>query len=157
MRTVLCKDAQGNAEEIPVDKLSFRPSIYGIVIRNNRVLLAGFKDGWTIPGGGVDIGESFADAFQREVRDETGVTANIGTLVHGEDGFFLDANAHAGYHQVRMYFTGSYMAGDVSLDHLSEAKKGDHSLARWVPMSEIQSLAFYGNRDSVRIIRRAAL
>lgn len=157
MKTVLCKDVHGAQEEIPVDKLTFRPSIYGVIIRANKVLLAGFKDGWTIPGGGVEIGETFADALQREVREETGITAAIGNLVHAEDGFYLNEKEHTGYHSVRLYFNGAFMAGEPSLDGLAEHEKGVHGLAKWVPLSELSTLKFYGNRDSERIIRRAAL
>jgi ADP-ribose pyrophosphatase YjhB (NUDIX family) len=38
---------------------------------------------WTIPGGGVEAGESPIEALVREVREETGYRVEIGELVGG--------------------------------------------------------------------------
>ncbi|MFB9238390.1 NUDIX domain-containing protein [Plantactinospora siamensis] len=53
------------------------PSVSVIVVdEDGRVLLvshAGNRDGWAVPGGAVDIGESPAQAAVREIREELGV------------------------------------------------------------------------------------
>lgn len=50
---------------------------------NGRILLARRRDNdlWTIPGGAMDPGESIADTAVREVKEETGLDAEVVSLV----------------------------------------------------------------------------
>ena len=58
-----------------------RLGAYAVVIVGDRILLtrispAGYPAGtWTLPGGGVDHGESPHDAVVRELYEETGLRA----------------------------------------------------------------------------------
>ncbi len=49
----------------------------GVVIRDNRVLMVRHvhhgRDYWTLPGGGINPGESHLEAARREVLEETGI------------------------------------------------------------------------------------
>jgi ADP-ribose pyrophosphatase YjhB (NUDIX family) len=62
----------------------------GIVIRNNQILLVQqkVKRGdivWNFPGGGVEPGESFAEACIREVKEETGYDVRIIDLIFSNE------------------------------------------------------------------------
>ena len=52
-----------------------RPGAYGIFWHKGQILLtfqAGLHNEWQLPGGGVDVGESNAQALIREAYEETG-------------------------------------------------------------------------------------
>jgi ADP-ribose pyrophosphatase YjhB (NUDIX family) len=65
----------------------FRPRTCGVkcfVLRDGRVLLVQttYSRYWALPGGGVERGESFADAARRELREETGLELAEPRLFH---------------------------------------------------------------------------
>lgn len=45
------------------------------------LLIRGPRRGWEFPGGQVEEGENLIEALQREIQEESGVTASIGALV----------------------------------------------------------------------------
>ncbi|MCE2401254.1 NUDIX hydrolase [Candidatus Poribacteria bacterium] len=49
---------------------------------NGKILLIrGPRRGWEFPGGQVEEGENLIEALEREIKEESGVTASIGSLV----------------------------------------------------------------------------
>ena len=58
----------------PDGTVEIRPSVRGIVIRDGKILMVhSLKyDYYKFPGGGIEAGESKAEALRREVREETG-------------------------------------------------------------------------------------
>lgn len=52
----------------------FRVSTKALIVRNEKVLLVMEADGkWELPGGGLEVGESFESGLRREVKEELGV------------------------------------------------------------------------------------
>ncbi|MCG7564034.1 MULTISPECIES: NUDIX domain-containing protein [Pseudoalteromonas] len=63
------------APAVPLPGTSFtRPATRAIITRQSQILLLYTQryDDYTLPGGGVDEGESLTDALVREVKEETG-------------------------------------------------------------------------------------
>lgn len=61
-----------------------RVAAYGLVVRDGQILLTQLArrissdQRWHLPGGGVDHGEDPRDALVREIREETGLDAEVG-------------------------------------------------------------------------------
>ncbi len=121
-----------------------RLAAYALLLRDGAVLLArnsarGPHPGsWTLPGGGVAHGESPADAVVREVREETGLHAEVGALLGVHDEHFVGTAPHGreeNFHGVHLVFAASVSAGEpvvVEVDGTTDA-------TRWVPLAEVDS------------------
>jgi 8-oxo-dGTP diphosphatase len=69
----------------PVVTPHMRVGAYAIIRDSGRVLLAHWNDrggsGWTLPGGGLELGEDPLEGVVREVAEETGYTAEVERLL----------------------------------------------------------------------------
>lgn len=50
---------------------------------NNEILLVKHRHHgvWTVPGGQVEVGENLIDALKREIKEETGINADVNKLI----------------------------------------------------------------------------
>jgi len=97
------------------------------LVRNaqDRILLVHSPRGdWEFPGGQVEEGETLTQALQREILEETGVTASIGALVG------IYSNVIRRPPIVMFGFLSDWLAGDL--------KTSEESLAvEWVERHEV--------------------
>ncbi len=75
---------------------------------NGQVLLIRSpRRGWEFPGGQVEEGEDLIEALQREIKEESGVTASIGSLV----GVYSNIRSPS---KVMFGFLGEYVSGKLT-------------------------------------------
>jgi len=115
-----------------------RVRVAAIVVRDDALLLVQHEKAgrryWLLPGGGVDYGETLAEALVREVREETGLDVRVGDLVLVHDSLPPDRHRHI----VNVYFTAECPGGDLRLG--SDARLVD---ARFVPVDDLPGLDLY--------------
>ena len=122
-----------------------RLAVYALVRRRDEVLLTrisrlGAHPGaWTLPGGGLDHGESPRDAVAREVREECGVDVAVGDLLDVHDTHF-EGTAPSGrfedFHGVHLVFRGT-VAGDATPRVIET--DGTTDAVAWVPLADVGS------------------
>ena len=124
------------------------PAVGVVCLKEDQVLLirrgkAPRLGEWTLPGGRIEPGERAVDAALRELREETGVEAEITALIDVVDGLFPEA----GMHYVLIDYAARWLSGEpVGADDAFEA--------RFVPLDQVDSLIDWS--ETRRIIRQAA-
>ncbi len=141
---------------VPAETAPLRPvlAVLAVVIQDGKALLvqrANPPDAglWGFPGGKVDFGEGLMQAAERELFEETGVTATAQRIVTA-----LDAISHTEAGEVQHHFaliavqcawqSGDPFAADDALD------------ARWVSIETMEK-ALPLSRDVAALARLAAL
>ena len=122
-----------------------RLAVYALVRRGGEVLLTrisalGAHSGaWTLPGGGLDHGESPRDAVAREVREECGIACDVGDLLDVHDVHFrgtAPSGRFEDFHGVHLVFHGTVPDGSeprvVETDGTTDA-------VAWVPVADVES------------------
>jgi len=101
---------------------------------------------WTVPGGGVEVGETLEEAALRELGEETGLGCTLGPVVEVLDRVLRDGDGRVEYHYVILDFLGTTPTGELRAG-------SDCADARWVPVAE---LATYETTDGLLpVIERA--
>ena len=118
-----------------------RTGAYAVLVDDaGRILLALWNEGavpaWTLPGGGVEPGETPEDAAVREVREETGYDVELVRLL-GEDHFTVPAGerldgASRPLVSLRLVYEARIVGGELTAE-----VGGTTDEAAWIPIEEI--------------------
>ncbi len=121
-----------------------RLAAYALVRRDDAILLTcnsarGPRPGqWTLPGGGVEHGETPATAVAREVHEETGLAATIGPLLGVHDEHFTGTAPHGreeDFHGVHLVFAAAVEPGEPRVHETG----GTTDEVAWVSLADVMT------------------
>lgn len=107
--------------------MQIRVAAYAVIVREDgRMLLPhwseGGRDGWTLPGGGIDPGEHPEAAAVREVREETGYDVELDGIL-GVDSIVVDAadrlrpeNRDRSMQGIRIVYRAHVVGGELRVE-----------------------------------------
>jgi 8-oxo-dGTP diphosphatase len=133
-----------------------RPAAYAVIVRDGAILLAywkqGGKEGWTLPGGGLDLAEHPVDGCRREIYEETGYDAEIGAMLGIDVGHWpaeirIDGGERD-FQSLRLVYEARTTGGE-----LRHEVDGSTTHAAWIPLTELAGL----NKSFARRRRAPAL
>lgn len=140
MATVIAKDHLGNKYTVDSSELIPRDSVYGIVIKDNTVLLSRetLTGQWEFPGGGVDEGEGKLQALQREIKEETGmIIGSEAELVHElRENFYIKEYNEAWDSKCFFYLVKTVEGGKL----LENGNEDDVLGAAFYPIEEAEQI-----------------
>jgi 8-oxo-dGTP diphosphatase len=144
--------------EVLTEHRSFRlqrVAAYALMVRDERILLVRNSPrgpspgGWSLPGGGIEHGESPRDAVVREVAEETGLACEVGTVLEVTDLHF-EGTAPSGrredFHTVQIIFDAQVTGDDAPR---VEKPGGTSDAVEWVDLADLDGPS-YPVRPNVR-------
>jgi 8-oxo-dGTP diphosphatase len=145
--------------DVPIPPFSDRPGgqpwprcgVSAIIFRDEAVLLierasGALKGRWSPPGGHIEPGERVREAALREVREETGIEAEMGGLVDVHEVLLRDGEGRLAAHYLLAVHWGRWLAGEP-------VAASDAAQARFVALDAIQAYPLTDGAEN--LIRRA--
>ena len=114
--------------------MNMRLAVKALILRGNRILLLqrvkkdeNAKIEWDIPGGGIEVGESFEGALKREIFEETKLSVKIRKPLRAWN--CIDDKCHL----YGVTFVVNYIEGEVCLSD-------EHEKFEWVNIDAITKM-----------------
>lgn len=140
MPIVTITDAKGQKHQINSHKIISRKAVYGLYLKNGKLLMVKDKvsNNWEFPGGGIENNESFLKALKREFLEETGLVIldnkiSLNKIIYSCEELFFDINSNQTWKTKRNFFLISQVKGLIN----KQGNKDDIIKARFFSLSHL--------------------
>jgi len=115
-----------------------RVAVSAIIFKEERVLMIKRskepnKGKWSIPGGGIELGETLDQAVKREVREECSIEIEVERVFYTTENIIRDDDGRVKYHYVLVDMLAKYAGGETKA-------QSDAEECRWVTAEELSEL-----------------
>ncbi len=152
-KIISCRDGDGKTHKIKTSDLVFRPAVYAVIIKNNKILLSKEWDGYDYPGGGIDKGEKTETALVREVKEETGLDIKVEKLLFCDSDVFCRQGSFN--HSILLYYSCKVIGGEISTSQFTESEKKYKGLPEWILLDDLKNVRMYNSIDNEKLIKIA--
>ena len=109
-----------------------RYGVYAVIADSNKekiILVQAPNGAWFLPGGEIEEGEDHLEALQRELIEELGFTAEIGTYYGQADEYFYSS------HRDTHYYNPAFLYEATSYQEVQKPLEDFNHIA-WFPVDE---------------------
>jgi len=121
---------------IPESRIRNRVAV--LIVQDDKILLVQHekygKKYWLVPGGGIEYGETLAEAARRELKEECSLNVRIGDLLFVSETIPPDRHRHV----INYYLEGEIVGGEMSVN--PDAVLRD---AQWHPIEDLPHLILF--------------
>lgn len=127
----------------------------GIVIHNEALLVMHRKNTreyYTFPGGGIEPNETIEDAVQREILEETSITATTDKLLY----ILHNSNGDNHYYYLCKYIKGTPEV-QIGTNEYADNLIGDNlHTPMWLPLTTINDTLLYPEEAKLALLKNLA-
>jgi 8-oxo-dGTP diphosphatase len=117
-----------------------RVGAYGVIVQDGTLLLSLWQGPleaiWTLPGGGIELGEQPEQACVREIEEETGYMARLDGLL-GVISRTIDAEHRVSRRQRALLAVQVLYRAEIVSGQLRAEVGGSSIDAAWIPLEEL--------------------
>ena len=146
-----CTTLYGEKKLVSAESLIFRPSVYGFIEFNGKILVMKMKSTgkYTFPGGGIEKGETFVAALKREIQEEIGIETTEEEFFAVQENFFFYDPWNEAWHSLLFFYTCKPESLDISDIEKIAGDETESSEPCWIDIKTLNPNDFFDGAISV--------
>ncbi len=142
MALIKCRTLFNEMKLVPAEKMVQRPSVYGVILQDRKLLVAKarYTQKYVLPGGGIDPGEEMIAALMREVKEETGIEVEVGEFLQFQTDFFYYDPLDLAIHGFLFYYRCEPMS--LEINQPNYPPEDELELALWINIDDLNPDSF---------------
>ncbi|MBD3247732.1 NUDIX domain-containing protein [Candidatus Falkowbacteria bacterium] len=152
-KVIVCHDKDGIEKEFDSDQFYFRPSVYGILVEDGKVLMSRQWDGYDFPGGGMKKYETIEETLKREYWEEVGLEVRMKDLIYCDNSFYVRMNGEP-VNALTIYYMVEKIGGELGLKSADELEKEYIGEPEWISLEKVNDIKIYNSINNKELFKK---